>query len=72
MLFSKDFLTYVMDQWLIEQHYKTAFEKLLQGRDGFYYEIVDGNYIYKYGFDIAFQGIRLFQLSQVMKDLDIL
>ena len=68
----KDFLIYVMDQWLIEQHYKTAFEKLLQRRDGFYYEIVDGVYYHKHDFDIAFQGIRLYQLAQVMKDLDIL
>ncbi len=68
----KDFLSYVMDHWLIEQHYKTAFEKLLQQRDGFYYEILEGKYIHKHNFDIDFQGIRLFQLSQVMRDLDIL
>lgn len=68
----RELLTYIMDQWLIEQHYKTAFEKLLQNRDGFYYEIIDGRYIHKCDFDMAFQGIRLFQLAQVMKDLDIL
>ena len=68
----KDFLIFVMDQWLIEQHNRTAFEKLLQRRDGYYYENVDGIYYHKHDFDMAFQGIRLYQLAQVMRDLDIL
>ena len=68
----QDFIIYVMDEWLIEQHYRTAFEKMLQGRDGFYYEIIDGYYSEKHGFDIDFQGIRLYQLAQVMTDLDLL
>lgn len=68
----EDFLKFIMDQWLMEQHYLTAFEKMVQGRDGFYYDIVDGHYSYKHSFDIAFQGIRLFQLAHVMKDLDLL
>lgn len=68
----KDFLVFVMNRWLIEQHYNTAFEKLLQNRDGFYYEIVDGYYYHKHDFYIAFQGVRLYQLAQVMRDLDIL
>ena len=68
----KEFISYVMGQWLIEQHYKTAFEKLLQRRDGFYCELTDGRYYHKHDFYIAFQGIRLYQLAQVMRDLDIL
>lgn len=68
----REFSVYVMDNWLIEQHRRTAFEKLMQGRDGFYFEEIDGNYIYKAGFDINFQGIRLEQLTQVMKDLNML
>ena len=61
-----------MDNWLIEQHRRTAFEKLMQGRDGFYFEEIDGSYSYKSSFEIDFQGIRLYQLSQVMKDLNML
>ena len=66
------FLQLIMEEWLIEQHYITAFGKMLQGRDGFYYELIDGKYIRKQYFDLAFQGIRLTSLTQVMRDLDIL
>jgi len=68
----KEFLVFVMDQWLIEQHFKTAFEKLLQKRDGFYFEIVNDRYVRTHEFDIRFQGLRLFQLASVMKDLELL
>lgn len=66
------FLQFIIEEWLIEQHYLTAFGKMLQGRDGFYYELIDGKYIRKHYFDLAFQGIRLTSLTQVMRDLDIL
>ncbi|MDF2854637.1 MAG: hypothetical protein K0Q87_488 [Neobacillus sp.] len=68
----KEFILFVMQQWLVEQHYITAFEKMLQNRDGFYYEVIDGLYIKKHDFDMDFQGIRMIQLMQVMKDLDML
>ena len=68
----REFVIFIMDNWLIEQHRKTAFEKLMQGRDGFYFEEIDGSYSYKSSFEIDFQGIRLYQLSQVMKDLNML
>lgn len=68
----KDFILFVMDAWLIQQHYITAFDKMLQGRDGFYYEIIDGVYLKKHDFGIDFQGIRMIQLSQVMQDLNML
>ena len=68
----REFVVFVMDNWRIEQHRRTAFEKLMQGRDGFYFEEIDGSYSYKVGFEIDFQGIRLYQLSQVMKDLNML
>ena len=68
----REFVIFVMDNWLIEQHRRTAFEKLMQGRDGFYFEEVDGSYTYNASFEIDFQGIRLYQLSQVMKDLNML
>ena len=66
------FLQFIMEEWLIEQHFITAFGKMLQGRDGFYYELIDGKYIRKNYFYIDFQGIRLTSLAQVMRDLDIL
>lgn len=68
----KEFLIYVMDEWLIQQHYITAFGKMFQNRDGFYYEIIDGKYIKRHEFDVDFQDIRLIKLSQVMKDLEII
>lgn len=66
------FLQFIIEEWLIEQHYLTAFGKMLQGRDGFYYELIDGKYVRKHYFDLAFQGIRLTSLTQVMRDLNIL
>ena len=67
-----DFMIFVMDKWLCEQHYFTAFNKLMQGRDGFYYELIDDLYRKKHDYDMGFQGIRLIQLMQIMKDLDML
>jgi competence CoiA-like predicted nuclease len=68
----KEFLVFIMQQWLVEQHYITAFNKMLQNRDGFYYEYIDGLYVWKYGFDIRFQDIRMTSLMQVMTDLNML
>ena len=69
----QEFIIFVMREWLIRQHYFTAFEKMLQNRDGFYYEIVDGKYYHRgYDFYIEFQGIRMIQLMQIMRDLDML
>ncbi len=67
-----EFIVYVMQYWVIEQHYLTALDKMIQGRDGFYYEIIDKRYVKKHGFGMAFQGIRMLQLAQVMRDLDML
>ncbi len=70
----KEFLEYVMGTWLIDQHYYTAKEKMMRSTplDGFYYDYTDGYYSHRYDFGIDFQGIRLLQLSQVMKDLDMI
>ena len=68
----KEFMIFVMDEWLIQQHYITAFEKMLQGRDGFYYSLIDGQYIKRENFDINFQGIRLTNLAQIMRDLEVI
>lgn len=57
---------------LLNQHMNTAFEKMLQGRDGYYVEKIENKYLRKEYFDLDFQGIRMVQLSMVMKDLDLL
>jgi hypothetical protein len=67
-----DFIIHIIQNWIIQQHYITAFDKMLQGRDGFYYEIIDNRYIKKHEFTMGFQGIRMQQLTQVMRDLDML
>ena len=68
-----EFLDFIMTEWIIKQHYYTAFEKMLYGRDGFFYEEVDGIYSQKHNrFKAEFQGVRMIQLMQVMKDLDML
>ena len=67
-----EFLNYIMCDYLLEQHLDTAFEKIMQGRDGYYIEQIEDEYIRKEYFDIDFQGIRMVQLASVMKDLNIL
>ena len=66
------FLCSIMTDYLIRQHLMTAEAKLFQGRDGFYIERIDGRYYRKHEFALDFQGIRMKQLAQVMKDLDML
>lgn len=68
----RDIILSIMKEWVVEQHYLTAFDKMIQGRDGFYYEIIDGKYVKKHDFEMDFQGIRMIQLAQVMRDLDML
>lgn len=68
----KSFLQFVMYHYLLEQHMSTAFEKMLQKRDGYYVEKINDSYVRKEYFDIYFQGIRLIQLMTVMKDLNII
>ena len=68
----KSLMVYVIKNWIIEQHYITAFEKMLQNRDGFYYEVIDDKYIKKHDFDMRFQDIRMTSLKQVMTDIDML
>jgi len=67
-----EFISFIMDNWLIDHHYTTALEKMYAGRDGFYYEVTDGYYFKKSEFGFEFQGNRFIQLMQVMKDLDLL
>lgn len=69
----RDFAKFVMSKWVLRQHINTATRKMLEGRDGFYVEYVDGSYFHRgQSMYPGFQGIRLLQLLQVMKDLDML
>lgn len=67
-----EFVTYIMENWIIKRHQLVAFNKLVDGRDGYYFELVDGIFIRKEIPEPDFQGIRLVQLLQIMKDLDML
>ena len=69
----EEFIKYIMHKYILEQHLNTAFKKMVQDdRDGYYIEKVDNEYIRKEYFKIEFQGIRMLQLTSVMRDLDIL
>ena len=68
----KSFLEVIMKEKLIKQHLNTAFEKMLNNRDGYYIEEIDGKYIKVHDFELKYQGLRLVQLFNIMKDLDIL
>ncbi len=68
-----EFVQYIMINWIVKNHEAVAQDKLLQGRDGFYFERIDNLYIPKVKHaEPSFKGIRLQQLLQVMKDLDML
>ena len=68
-----EFIQYIMINWIVKRHETVAREKLLQGRDGFYFERIDDLYVPAGHLDEpGFKGLRLLQLMQVMKDLDML
>lgn len=68
----KEFLTYISENWIIRRHLLVAQEKMYYDRDAFYFHMNDG-LCFTTGHDVSadFQGIRLLQLMQVMKDLDM-
>lgn len=68
----EEFIIHIMYFYLLNQHMNTAFEKMLQGRDGYYVEKIENKYVRKENFYFDFQGIRMVQLSMVMQDLNIL
>lgn len=68
----EEFIKYIMYHYLLNQHMNTAFEKMLQGRDGYYVEKIENEYSRKEYFDLDFQGIRMVQLAMVMQDLNVL
>ncbi len=68
-----EFIQYIMVNWIVKRHESVAREKLLQGRDGFYFERIDDLYVPAgHLAEPGFKGLRLLQLMQVMKDLDML
>ncbi len=68
-----EMVEYIMANWIVKRHETVALEKLLQKRDGFYFERIDDLYIPTgYKAEPGFKGLRLLQLLQVMKDLDML
>lgn len=68
----EEFIKHIMYFYLLNQHMNTAFEKMLQGRDGYYVEKIENKYLRKENFYFDFQGIRMVQLSMVMQDLNVL
>ncbi len=68
----KDFIMYIMNNWIIDRHRIVAYGKLADKRDGFYFEEVNNRFIQKAIPTPEFQGIRLISLLQIMKDLDML
>ena len=68
----EEFIQYIMYHYLLDQHMKIAFEKMLQGRDGYYVEKIEEGYVRKEYFSLGFQGIRMVQLFTAMQDLDVL
>jgi hypothetical protein len=68
----EEFVKHIMYFYLLNQHMNTAFEKMIQGRDGYYVEKIENEYVRKENFYFDFQGIRMVQLSMVMQDLNVL
>lgn len=67
-----ELLNYIVKEWILKQNERVAFEKLMQGRDGYLFERVNDT-LYKTtdkDYSPDFQGIRLVNLYQIMKDLD--
>ncbi len=66
------FLRYIMKNYLILQHLRTAFNKMLRSVDGYYIEEIEGKLLRKADFSFDFQGIRMVQLYSVMTDLGLI
>lgn len=66
-----ELLSFIMKEWILDQNEKVAFAKLLQGRDGYIFERIGEMYRSTDKQPAAeFQGVRLTNLYQVIKDLD--
>lgn len=68
-----EFIQYLMVNWIVRRHELVAREKLLQERDGFYFEKIDDLYVPTGHYaEPGFKGLRMLQLLQIMKDLNML
>lgn len=70
-----DLLQFIMREWIIYQNEVTALEKVLrsQSLDGYIFERVDDKYARTGKYPTTdFQGVRLVNLLQIMKDLDVI
>ena len=67
-----DLLVFIMVNWIVRRHEEVAFRKLVDGRDGFFIEKIDGKYYQKYISSADYTGNRMMQLIHVMDDLDML
>lgn len=67
-----ELLIYIMINWVVRRHEEVAFRKLVDGRDGYFIEKIDGKYYQKIISFPDFTGNRMMQLIHVMKDLDML
>ncbi len=67
-----ELLIYIMINWVVKRHETVAFRKMVDGRDGFFIEKIDGRYYQKFISYPDFTGNRMMQLIHVMKDLDML
>lgn len=68
----KEFLMFLLENYCIKQHLRTAKRKMYTGRDGYYIEEINGCYYRIRGHGIGFQGNRIMQFIEVMKTLDML
>ncbi len=64
-----DFLVFLMTDWVIKRHEEVAFRKMIEGRDGFFVEKIDGRYYHRFDSYPDYSGNRMLQLTSVMKDL---
>lgn len=67
-----DFLAYVMSEWILRRHEAVSFRKMMEGRDGYFVEKIDGKYYHKSDAYPDYTGNRLMQLKSVMIDLDMM
>lgn len=67
-----DFLQFIINNWIIKKHQATALNKMIYGRDGYFFEMIEDRYFRRAIPTPEFQGIRLLQLMQVMMDLNML